>query len=383
MKSFRLSGVAAFAALCFAIVMVGAGCGGGDSTTDSSGSGSGSAPDQGQYKEMLANLYKGTYTAPTGGPFQAPKGKNVWVISTGQNIETAQNASKGIEAAGGALGWKTTIVDGQFDSSRQLNGIQQAIADKADGIILLYIDCAPVKSGLEQAKAAGVALVAIEGTDCSPSVFDHVVTYAGDESFEDWIVKWGKAQAEWLVAMKEGKANALVSVQTDLETTRLAGQGSMEVFDECSECEAEELGFVGSEFGPKLQQKITDALLKNPNVDSFLGAYDAVLASGGAQALESSGRDILSMGGEGSAPGIKLIREDRGMNACVGIPTAQEGWSAVDGIARLLAGKDPAESNSGIGIQACDAEHNMPKEGAGFEAPVDYEAVFKQHWGIG
>lgn len=379
MRSVRLFGVA----LVVVLSAVAVGCGGG-SDSSSDGKGSGAASGDTDYGAMLARLYKGTYTKPTGAAFKPPSGKNLWVISAGMNIETAQNAAKGIEEASDLLGWRTTVFDGQFDSSRALGGIEQAVADKADGIIMLYLDCGPVKAALEKAKGAGIPIVAIEGKDCEPSVFTHVVTYAGNEKFEDWIQKWGRAQAEWLVGSTDGKAKAIVSVQTDLETTRLAGQGSMEVFAECGDCEAVELGFVGSEFGPKLQQKITDALLKNPTADSFLGAYDAVLTSGGAQALISSGRDILSMGGEGSAPGIKLIREDRGMNACIGIPTSMEGWAAVDGVARALAGKDPAESDSGIGIQACDAEHNMPaKEGEGFEAPVDYRAVYSQNWGVG
>src|SRR5262245_52859400 len=52
------------------------------------------------YESELARLYKGTYEKPQGGPVTPPPGKNIWVISVGQSIETAQAATKATEEAG-------------------------------------------------------------------------------------------------------------------------------------------------------------------------------------------------------------------------------------------------------------------------------------------
>ena len=341
------------------------------------------SPAGGPFEFPLSVLYKGTYTAPVGTPFTPPRAKDVWVISTGQSVETSVNATTAMQQAAKLLGWHVTIVDGQFSSAKELQGVQQAIAAKAQGIIILYIDCAPIKAGLTQAKAAGIPVVGIEGQDCNPPLFSHVVAYAGNTPFLTWIKQWGAAQADYLIAKLNGKSNTIVSIETDLATTRLAGDGSMAEFSKCPGCHAVRLNFVGTDFGNPLQQKISESLLQNPSANSFLAAYDAVLTSGGAQALESSGRKLFIMGGEGSTPGIKMIHEGRGMNACIGIPTQMEGWSSMDAMARLLAHKSAGGTNSGIGIQACDATHNLPAAGLNYQPPVNLAEAYKKLWNQG
>ncbi|HEX5714431.1 MAG TPA: substrate-binding domain-containing protein [Solirubrobacterales bacterium] len=359
---------------------------GGDSdggTTQQASSG-----DVAKYERQLDALYKGTYEEPSGGPVTPPPDKKVWVISTGQTIETAVNAAQAMEEAGQTLGWEVTTFDGKFDSARQIAGIEQALADGADGIVLLYVDCAPVKAGLQQARAAGVAVVGIESKDCEPALEDHVVRYAGDEDFVTWVSHgFGGSQARWVIAKTGGEARTIVTVQTDLYTTAVTyDPGITDEFASCGGCEiVDTIEFVGDEFGPPLQQKIEQSLNQHPEANSFIAAYDAVLTGGGgAAALRASGRldEIESMGGEGSKPGIELIYNQAGMDACVGIPTAWEGYGAIMGLARVFAGQDPDRGNSGIGTQACDSDRNLPPKGESYRAPIDFVAAYERLWGV-
>jgi ribose transport system substrate-binding protein len=374
-----LAGLVAVAALVLAA------CG----SSEDGGSGEkASSGDVAKYQRQLDALYKGTYEAPSGGPVDPPEGKNVWIISTGQEIETAQNASAAMEEAGQALGWEVNLFDGKFESSRQISGIEQALADNADGLVLLYVDCDPVKAGIQQAVKAGVAVVGIESKDCEPALENHVVKYAGDEDFVTWVSHgFGGSQAKWVIAKTKGEAKTIVTVQTDLYTTAVTyDPGITDEFDKCKTCEiVDTIEFVGSEFGPPLQQKIEQSLNKNPDANSFIAAYDAVLTGGGgAAALRASGRldEIESMGGEGSVPGIELIYNDAGADACIGIPTAWEGYGAIMGLARIFAGQDPNKGNSGIGAQACDRDHNLPPKGESYEAPIDFVAEYNKLWGV-
>lgn len=346
-----------------------------------------SSADVARYERQLDALYKGTYEEPSGGPVAPPPGKKVWVISTGQTIETAVNAAAAMEAAGRTLGWEVTVFDGRFDSARQISGIEAALTAGADGIVLLYVDCAPVKAGLQQARAAGVAVVGIESKDCEPALEDHVVRYAGDQDFVTWVSHgFGGTQARWVIAKTRGEAKTIVSVQTDLYTTAVTyDPGITDEFAGCGSCEiVDTIEFVGDEFGPPLQQKIEQSLNQHPEANSFIAAYDAVLTGGGAAALRASGRleQIESMGGEGSKPGIELIYDQAGMDACSGIPTAWEGYAAMMGLARVFAGQDPERGDSGIGTQACDAEHNLPPKGESYRAPIDFVAAYERLWGV-
>lgn len=374
-----LGAVAALAALALA------GCG--DGGNDGAANGKASSGDIAKYDRQLEALYEGSYREPSGGPVTPPKGKNVWVISTGQAIEAAVNLTAGIEEAGQALEWDVNVFDGRFDSTRQLAGIEQAVADGADGIVLVYIDCPPVKAGLQQAADAGVAVVGIQSQECEPALEDHVIRYADHRDFATYLSHgFGGTQAKWVIAKTKGEAKTIVTGETDLYSTRVTYDGVVEGFEECETCEiVDTVEFVGSELGPPLQQKIEQSLNQHPEANSFVAAYDAVMTiGGGAAALRASGRldELEVMGGEGSKPGIELIRDRAGVDACTGTPTGWEGYEAMMSLTRIFAGQDPERGDSGIGEQVCDLEHNLPPQGEGYQAPIDYVAAYRELWGM-
>jgi ribose transport system substrate-binding protein len=361
-------------------------CGGSGDGADANGKAS--SGDVARYERELEALYEGTYEEPSGGPVKPPKGKNVWVISTGQAIEAAVNASAGMEEAGRALGWDVTVFDGRFDSNRQIAGIEQALTDRADGIVLIYIDCPPVKTALQQARDAGVTVVGIQSQECEPALESHVIRYARHRDFATYLSHgFGGTQAKWVIAKTKGEAKAIVTAETDLYSTRVTyDPGITDEFAGCETCEiVDTVEFVGSELGPPLQQKIEQSLNQHPEANSFIAAYDAAMTSGGgAAALRASGRldEIEVMGGEGSKPGIELIYDRAGVDACTGTPTGWEGYAAMMSLARIFAGQDPERGDSGIGEQVCDLEHNLPPRGEGYRAPVDYVAAYRRLWGL-
>lgn len=362
----------------------------GESSDDSASGGGDGATDSAiaAVEERLAELYEGTFSEPTGDPVTAEPGKNIWVLSIGQATPGAVAQTKAVKAAGRDLGWDVTVFDGQFNPTKILSGVEQAVADGADGIVLTYIDCAFAKPALQQAVKRNVAVVATEASDCSevepgqPELFDWVVRY-GDLPFREWIQEWGAAQATWAIAKTEGQANALVVVQTDAETTILGGKGATDELDKCPGCEYEEVEVIGSDLGAGLQEKLEQALLQNPDVNAVLFGYDGLMTAGGTAALRSSGRhdELHVMGGEGTAAGIEFIHSGVS-DACVGIPPAWEGYAAVDALMRIFADEDPGAGSSGLGFQVCDEEHNLPPSGQAFEAPVDFKSAYEEIWGV-
>jgi ribose transport system substrate-binding protein len=379
--------------LCVVCASLVSACGGDSSSNDSEQpTASGGASSAGAYQAQLDKLYEGTYTEPTGDAPKPESGKSIWMVSVDQAVPFAKIASDGVRAATESLGWDLRIVNGKSDPSQQLTGFQQALAAGADGIVVGYMDCPVLRTGLQRAQEAGVPVVAIEASDCDQlksgdeKLFSHIVNYADGQGFRDWIQSWGEAQATWVIAKTEGKAKAILTHENDTTTTNLAAAGAVRGMKKCPTCKiVETVKFVGPDLGPPLQQKIEQALIRNPDVDAFIAAYDGVLtAGGGANALKASGRlsDMNVMGGEGDASIIKLIRANDGADACIGIPTEWEGYASVDALIRLFAGDDPGKTNSGIGIQVCDADHNLPPEGEAYAPPVDYVAAYEKAWGV-
>ena len=107
----------------------------------------------------------GTYTVPEPtGPITP--GKKVTGIVFGNQSQAGPIFTETFKAAGAAAGWDVNVVDGEFSTDLYLSAVRQAIAEKVDGIVLFVIDCAAVKAGVEEAQAAGIPVIYVEGYDC-------------------------------------------------------------------------------------------------------------------------------------------------------------------------------------------------------------------------
>ena len=198
-----------------ALLVLAAGCGA-DENADAEGT-SGSGPDP-AIAEIRAKVDKwlsdtGTYQAP---PTDSPKpepGKTIALISCTYTCErpvaSAQEAAK-------VLGWNTTVFNAKNDPAAAATGIRNAIAAKADGIFVYYLDCKYIRSSLVEAKRAGIPVIAAISLDCDQeedgggeSLFTHVVTYV-EGDFIEFSRAWGEASADYAIAKLDGKANLLM-----------------------------------------------------------------------------------------------------------------------------------------------------------------------------
>jgi L-arabinose transport system substrate-binding protein len=86
-----------------------------------------------------------------------------------------QNEAKGAEDKGAELGIKVVTLDNQFDPNVMSANLDNAIAEKADGIIIVVPDQQLGPGVIDKAKAAGIPLIAVDDfiTDANgqPSAF--------------------------------------------------------------------------------------------------------------------------------------------------------------------------------------------------------------------
>ncbi|MFV0433960.1 MAG: hypothetical protein ACK5LO_08280 [Leucobacter sp.] len=129
-----------------------------------------------------------------------------------------------------------------------------------------------------------------------------------------------------------------------------------------------------------MSQDLQQQLLKRPDVNSVGVAYDAILLSGVADAVQQaskSGQNYVLTGGEGSDAAMDYVRKGV-VAAGVGLDNEWEGWSGVDNLNRLF--QDAPTASSGIGIEIYDEEHNMPESGP-FVSKIDYKSAYLKGWG--
>lgn len=340
-------------------------------------------------QRLVEAAYKGTdRTAPTSAPKPQP-GKKVWIISPGQIGESASIPTNAAKEAGELVGWKMTLFDSKLDLAQFSGGIRQAIAAKADGIILHAIDCAIVKQPLLEARAAKVKILAYYALDCDdPSVkgeplYDGSVNFGAQ--FGDYATltrTWGAAKADWVIAKTQGKAKVISFKQDELLVVKYIREGFEQGLKKCKTCEiVKTVDFTLTDLGPKLQQKAQSALLQHPEANAIHAPYDSVMLLGVGAALLESGRNdqIEVIAGEGFPTNIQLIRDNKGQDAANAFPASWTGYAAIDSLNSLFHGQKPQDS--GIGYKLIDREHNLPKTG-GYEPEQDYKAAYKKAWGV-
>jgi ribose transport system substrate-binding protein len=374
-------------ALVALAVAAAAGCGGGSNGGGSSGGGGGggsSALPAGASDADIQALYKGNYQPP---PTSAPKpqpGKKIWLISCGQSISSCAIAIGGAKEAAESMGWNARIFDTKGDPGTANTAIRQALAAKADGIFVWYVDCSYMRQGLQEAKAAGVPVVGAEVYDCNevnkgaPKLFTAEVKYVQGD-YNNWIQAWGKAQADYLLNKIKGKGSILFFGDDTSLGSKRAELGFVNVVKQCGGCKYRVKRYSFGELVAGVQSQTEQELLRTPDASAVGVAYDGVLLAGVSAGVLSSNRNLKLMVGEGGTAAMALVRQHKAEGG-VGIPVDWEGFGGIDALNRIFHGQKPVPS--GIGVQVFDQTHNLPASG-GYKAPFDFKALYKKAWGVG
>ncbi|MBA3842287.1 MAG: substrate-binding domain-containing protein [Actinobacteria bacterium] len=342
-------------------------------------------------QNQLSADYKGSdRSLPKTGPLAA-KGKSVWVISCTQAGAGCALPAAAAVAAGKAIGWNMTLVDGKYDPSVWNQQIRAAVAAKADAIVLVAFDCPAVQGSLAAAKAAGVKIYGLYALDCDDvggaKLFDGSLQYGPFGSYAHYIESaYAKAIGTYAIAREHGKARVIELRSDDLLIVKHISNGFEKQFATCKTCKLYKKTFTGADFlGGKLQAFTSAMLTQHPDANVVVAPYDAAILLGMGAAVDqarSQGRHLLLLGGEGLPPNIDLIRKGT-QTAGFGLPSGWAGWAAIDGLNRVFAGQPQVDA--GIGHQTFDGGHNLPPAGGGYEGTpksTAYQANYKRIWGV-
>ena len=368
-------------------------CGGSSTKTPAAGStgGGGAAPVTSTGGPSAPIVSSAPLHDPATTPRPGAKGKKIVVISSGQaSISSSVPVAGAVEAAK-ALGWSTTVYDEQLNPASAPGLVRQAVASGADGIVLDATDCPTVKGAMQEAKAKGIKIVGIYSFDCNDPIFGGggealftgQINYgAGAADIDKFTQQYGADQAKAVIAATNGKANVVFLNDQEFTVLRYTGKGFLDEMAKCSGCKVvDKVDFTGAELGPNLQQKVTSALLQHPEANAIKSPYTAATLLGIGPAVVSSGRaaKIYSMGGEGFAPELDLLRANQGVSAVEITPSEWTAYAAVDTLNSLFTGKPAADS--GLGWQFVDKNNGLPQSGP-YVPKVDFKADYKKAWGV-
>lgn len=346
-------------------------------------------------KALVDRAYKGNFHQPPSKGPKAVPGKNVWIISCYQALDSCRLPAAGTEAAARDLGWKSTVVDGQLNTSVQGDAINQAAGAGADAVALVGIDCSAVQGPLSAAKAKGVAILAVFAFDCDdpsltnpgPSLIDIAALPPGLPTQRSSAILYGRIKAAYAMVSTSGKAVVVDEVSPTNLPLSYISQGFQKQLATCPGCKiAKTVEFTNDDIlNGKLKDGLTVALQQNPNVTTIQVPIDPLFQLSVLSATAGR-RDIQLLGGEGLPANIDLIRSGAQTTA---LAVAHEwgGYASLDMANRLFAGEKIADMPlEGVGFQLVDKDHNLPA--AGPYVPLDAEghqidfvAAYRKVWG--
>jgi ABC-type sugar transport system substrate-binding protein len=362
-----------------------AGCGGDDETAPAETTAA--ATTAAASVDCVAEATAGAEAATAAKEFTAPgdaydisvnKGKSVWIIAAALSIPFNANQAKGSEEAARAAGMEPTVIDGKGNVTSWNAGLDQAVGQGADGILLQGVDPKLVSGGLEKAKAKGIPVIdtfnGAPADELVPGTLAHVTASYHNS---------GRDLARWILADSGCKANTLMfgapafAVELDIAEGFEAEYKRL-----CPDCKLRTHDINDfAQLETELFSETQSALRRDPEVNYIFGTFDGMVTFI-LPALEQLKSEVKVVSHDGVAENLQLVRD--GKQAADGAlpPLEVIGWAGIDQIGRAMA--DLPFEGWTVPDRVVDTA-SIPASDDAFSVFPDwqgYQSEFKQLWGL-
>jgi ribose transport system substrate-binding protein len=279
-----------------------------------------------------------TFTTP-GPAFDASdaRGKTVFVIPYSSAIPFLNAINDSLVKVGKQYGVKVAVYANQGRSNQWVQGMNQAIAQKASAIVL---GAPPEQLGpqLEQAKAAGIPVQVLH-------LYDRVmpkprnVTSTVFAPFTDAA----RLMGDWVITDTNGKASALILTDASVPPSRyIVAAMRAEFRAHCPSCKATVVDVPAADWATKLQSATQSALLAHPDINYVVPIYDSAsqFAVPGIHAAGRAGKVKIA-----SYNGTPFVLEDIRTKNTVAMDVGESqdwiGHANMDQVLRMITGHRP------------------------------------------
>jgi ribose transport system substrate-binding protein len=207
----------------------------------------------------------------------------------------------------GDVGYEVVSLDGQNQSTTQLNQIDDVINLKPAAVILAAVDFDAAKGGIEKMRAAGIPVMIFDRQIVStPSDFTSVagtveIGYiAADEAVRLLTEKYGSVKGKVLQILGDPGDPYTLDIQKGFEEKMAAHPDVNIITQAAMQWAADAAGSIAS-----------DRLLTDPDID-LIFSHAAHLSVAVAAVLEAAGKqpgEIMMMSSNGAPVGLDLIRK--------------------------------------------------------------------------
>jgi len=278
------------------------------------------------------------------GPTSSPKpqpGKRVAYLSTDEQNDASREWGQAIKEAGEKIGWEVTIIDGRGSPKTWLEGYNQAIALKVDGIVTTA-DIASLQDAVKTGAEEGIVLVGIHGWAFPGPNKDLGVFYNIQQDPRDI----GKAQADWIIADSDGKARVVVTTHCEYQIACTKATATKERLEQCPDCEVLEFSNTPIAEVAQRQPALVTAWVQNFGTPLYITSVADYTADFQVPPLRSGGvdpKDVILVSADGNRSAYERIRAGgQYQQVTASEPYKMQGYQAVDELNRAFNGQEPS-----------------------------------------
>jgi ribose transport system substrate-binding protein len=307
-------------------------------------------------------------------------GKTIFVIPASSQVPFVSTINDHIARIAKMANVKVTTWKNQGQPSQWVQGMNAAIAQKANAIILLAgNDPAGLQPQIKAAKAKGIPTIVAhlydEKQPSAPNV-GGVVNIPYNVA--------GRLIADQAIVDTDGKANALVVTINQVKSTvpMVAGIKS-EFAKHCPGCKLKYTDVTIADIATKIQPNVQAALTADPGINYVICLYDSAEAPFASAAIRAAGRSgkvkISTFNGTPEMlkeVGKGIITMDVGENL------EWIGYAIVDQSMRIIGGLKPVKSE-GVPVRVFD-KSNIKQAGSKYTSGwgTSYVSGYQKLWGL-
>lgn len=350
------------------------GCGSDSGSQTGSSDSDSTSKSAANYEALARDAMKpnSEWLGPKDGP-KATANKRVMFLSCSFAADGCNRPAEAAKEAGKALGWDVDVVDGKFDPRVYNRAIQQAVDQKVDGIIIDAISVEAVSESIARARAAGIKVGSFDGAN---EVADDGVMFDVQSPYRDQ----GKSLAAYAIWKANGKGVGYFLDAKEFKVCVEQVAGAKEAFEDCEDCEIVRVDdTVAAEAATRVPQLVSSALKQNPNINTVIAPYDAILLN--AVPVLPPPSEVTVGAYNGIKAWLSLIRE--GKVAATSAEAKEWGtFGAFDNLNRIFAGQETVEQRLPIRLITKENIDEVP-EGEAWTGDIDYASYYQQIWSTG
>lgn len=374
MARFRLGALVTALATAVAV----AACGGTSSNSASTGPSTADCISQATsaVDKATAVLQPNIPTAPVN--LSSLKGKKIWSIVSSKTVPLHIETAQGIQEAATAAGVQYFVFDGKHDPATYNQGIDEAISQHVDVIVLHAVPLAALSSTLPKAIAAGIKVIGVQNGAPDDPLNGMYARLATD------YVHSGTVSADYALSQAKCKGDFAVFYNSAFSVLVTYHQAAVAEFKRlCPSCKLDEEEVNATTYATSAGPQLQAVLRRDPKITWVLSSYDA-LTTYLIPAVQQMGSDfskVQIISHDGVAANMQAVRDGRVQTADLAYsPNNYVGWLIFDEAGRALTGATP--NTTTVQTQLFTTKTIPPAGGNLYPNFGDYKSTFLKLWGL-